>query len=104
MAVHNFHLRSLTPILTARFMLNLRQAGETNTTPSRPSRMASVVFRIQEKIIGNMGEPLDHGFAEDVEDGEVVETDGVLEEQDGGTEGSEGLEHERDGNVGSVRV
>lgn len=54
--------------------------------------------------MGNMGEPLEHGFAGGDEDAEVAETDGVLEEQDGGAEGSGGLEHERDGEIGSVRV
>lgn len=68
-----FNATSLTPILISRFILNLRQVGEANKPPSRPSRMASIVFRIQESIVGNMGESLEHGPGGDGEEVEEVE-------------------------------
>lgn len=76
-----YNATSLTPILISRFIFNLRQVGEADKPPSRPSRMASIVFRIQESIVGNMGESLEHGFRGDGEDIEEVEY-----EQDGPTE------------------
>lgn len=59
---------SLVPILISHFIFNLRQTGESAQPPSRPSHVASLVFRLQESIVGNMGESLNHGFDEQAED------------------------------------
>lgn len=53
---------SVIPILISRFILNLRQAGDTSAPPSCSSQGASLVFRLQESIVGNIGEQLDDGF------------------------------------------
>ncbi len=63
---------SLQPILISRFLLNLRRAGESqdtqNTTVSRFSVPAFRVPTLASSAMGNMGENLDHGSAEDVYD------------------------------------
>lgn len=59
-------LTSIIPILISRFILNLRQADGRSLPPSRPSRIGTLVFNLQESIVGDMGEPLDHGFGEAV--------------------------------------
>lgn len=66
-------------MLISRFILNLRQAGEANKPPSRPSHIASLIFRIQETIVGNMGECLDHGFEGDAEEAHCEENSGLDE-------------------------
>lgn len=62
----DFTTHSITPILISRFILNLRQVGNANqSAPSRPSGIASIIFRISDSIVGNMDQPLDHGFGGD---------------------------------------
>lgn len=67
---------SLTPILISRFLLNLRQLGTSEVEDSEHSghrdspsqHMSTVNFRLPDSIVGNMGEPLEHGV--DIEEGE----------------------------------
>lgn len=75
---------SIIPIVISRFILNLRQTGERSPPPSRPSRIGTLVFRLQETIVGNMGESLNHGF-----EGEVEGDEGCLDEGDVGADGEE---------------
>lgn len=53
----------MTPILISRFLLNLRQLGESEPVSVYNSRFSIPGFRVQtlRSIIGNMGEDLDHG-------------------------------------------
>lgn len=82
-------MNSLTGILISRFIFNLRQVGEANKPPSRLSRMESIVFRIQEGVVGNMGESLEHGpggYGEGIEEVEC-EQNGPIEEVASGEAG-----------------
>ncbi|PSR84295.1 hypothetical protein PHLCEN_2v5464 [Hermanssonia centrifuga] len=62
---------TIVPILIGRFLLNLRQLGETqswnDTQDESRSRLSSHGVRLTTlaSIIGNMGEDLDHGPSED---------------------------------------
>ena len=57
------------PILVQRFMLNLRQSGKSEQTSSADSgsrvfSTSSIGFRVSSGLLGNIGEPLDHGQSE----------------------------------------
>ncbi|EKM56299.1 uncharacterized protein PHACADRAFT_207577 [Phanerochaete carnosa HHB-10118-sp] len=60
----------MPPLLVQRFMLNLRQlnhtASQSSSDPQHFSRF-SVSFRVPSDLLGNIGEPLDHGQSERVE-------------------------------------
>lgn len=58
----------LQPILISRFLLNLRHADSPEDSTSRLARFPTPLnFRAPtlQSIVGNMGEPLDHGYQED---------------------------------------
>ncbi|THG93977.1 hypothetical protein EW026_g7398 [Hermanssonia centrifuga] len=63
---------TLQPILTSRFLLNLRQAGEpkNETNETFNSRFTVPGFRVPTlaSIIDNIGEDLDHGLTEEVDE------------------------------------
>ena len=60
-------LHSLTPILTSRFILNLRQVGQGADTPSL-SAMSMSAFAVPEsRITGNLGENLQDLMADESE-------------------------------------
>lgn len=52
---------SIISLLIPRFLLNLRQVVHRDQASSRISRFSFVAFRIPESIMGNIGEPLEHG-------------------------------------------
>ncbi|KAJ3554286.1 hypothetical protein NM688_g3191 [Phlebia brevispora] len=61
----------LTPILTSRFLLNLREIGQEHQLANRSSfRVSTAIgsFAVGSNVLGNLGEPLDHGFDEDILD------------------------------------
>lgn len=74
----------ITCILMARFILNLRQAGKAGlvSTISGTSRIVTLVFRLQESI-SSMGEELDHGFGEAVEDNSAAALDAGCKDRTG---------------------
>lgn len=54
----------MQPILISRFLINLREAGTPNMTDMpRLSRFTVPNFQVPaiQTIVGNMGEPLEHG-------------------------------------------
>ena len=61
-------------MLINRFMLNLRQLGESETSSTEPFQTFSTpIVRISADVVGNMGESLDFGGqngADDYADGE----------------------------------
>ncbi|PSR75647.1 hypothetical protein PHLCEN_2v8938 [Hermanssonia centrifuga] len=67
-------VQTLTPILISRFLLNLRQltdhANDTNSALVFNSRFTVPGFRVPtlSDIVGNLGEDLDHGPVEAVDD------------------------------------
>lgn len=56
------------PVVISRFLLNLRQVVHQEQVASRFSRFSALNFRIQDSIVGNMGEALDIGTSEDTGD------------------------------------
>lgn len=67
-------IRRLSPVIISRFILNLREVGDRGgskaSAPGLPQSMqiASVQFRMQDRIEGNIGESLRTGFWSDNED------------------------------------
>ena len=63
---------SLQPILVSRFLVNLRQADvpEGSGAVARFSQFSVPNFRVptMQTIVGNMGEPHEHGVREDYEE------------------------------------
>ncbi|KAI0686784.1 hypothetical protein BC835DRAFT_1309389 [Cytidiella melzeri] len=68
-------LQEMIPILTSRFLLNLRQASSADAAILTPSRLSINVttakFCVSPSVIGNLGEPFEdqgdeEGFADDV--------------------------------------
>lgn len=55
--------RRLNPILTTRFLLNLKQVNEGDSGAAESSHFASQIstvgFRIPQSMIGNLGEPIE---------------------------------------------
>lgn len=76
-----FEMDSAPTMIISRFILNLRRSDRKNqAVESRFSRFAASGFHVQtlEGFIGEMGQPLDHGFRDQNEldedhDGDVVE-------------------------------
>ncbi|EKM56266.1 uncharacterized protein PHACADRAFT_207547 [Phanerochaete carnosa HHB-10118-sp] len=65
-------LQSMPPLLVQRFILNLRQLNlgamtESNSDARHFSRF-SVNFRMPSDLLGNIGEPLDHGQWEHIQE------------------------------------
>ncbi len=64
----------MEPVLITRFLLNLRQLGETDrcddTQDASHLRLSSHMFRLTTLaiIVGNMGEDLDHSLSEEEEE------------------------------------
>lgn len=54
-------------------MLNLRRVGDPTYSSGQDTRVLSTVrFQLSERVVGSMGEPLDHSIPESVEVEEVV--------------------------------
>lgn len=61
----------MPPILINRFLLNLRQLSEPNTSSEGLTHSISTpMFRMTIDVTGNMGESLDHGWVEERSDRE----------------------------------
>lgn len=93
-AITHIQIYSIIPILISRFIFNLRQAGETAQSLSRPFRIASIVFRVQKSIVGNMGESLSLGLGGEAED--IEQFEGDSNDGDVGIELSDMLEPEQE--------
>ncbi|EKM56295.1 uncharacterized protein PHACADRAFT_207575 [Phanerochaete carnosa HHB-10118-sp] len=67
----NIFIKYMPPLLVQRFILNLRQlnrtAGEDNSDAQQFSRL-SISFRMSSGFLGNIGELLEYGQSEQVED------------------------------------
>ncbi|GJE99221.1 hypothetical protein PsYK624_154710 [Phanerochaete sordida] len=63
-------LQSLPIVLIQRFMLNLRQIDPQATKSSAAAGLSGsrLSFRIPSGFLGNLGEPLEHGAGEELED------------------------------------
>ncbi|KAJ3554285.1 hypothetical protein NM688_g3189 [Phlebia brevispora] len=75
----------LTPILISRFILNLRQIGQEHQLANRNTFQVSTAigsFALSSSVVGNLGEPLDHGldgdddFAENEDFGSAADASG----------------------------
>lgn len=106
----------LQPIIVSRFLLNLRQADypESSIQTSRFGQFSMPMnFRVPtlQSIVGNMGEPLEHGDREDMDEdeGAVVDTDvPKLDDLDtmsgeGTGAGPSGMHQWEDGGIQEVR-
>lgn len=69
----------LPPVLINRFLLNLRQLGDSGSS-GHFCTISMPMFRMNVDVTGNLGESLDHGWGEEGdrrEQGEVAETSGA---------------------------
>lgn len=74
-------LDSLQTVIVSRFLVNLRRTQQQPPVPSRPSGIRTSRFRIPSipDIVGDMGQPLDHGMYErGVAAGANVQEDAVV--------------------------
>lgn len=64
----------------SRFLLNLSQTVYQDQVPSNYAHFSAIGFCIPDSIVGNLGEPLEHGL--DIEESEDEHTDNLT----GGTD------------------
>lgn len=97
-------MHSMQPILISRFLINLRQADRPDnmTEISRFSKFSIPNFHVPTtaSIVGDMGEPLEHGLS-DIED-DRTEQEAGLTSASGKGDDSEIMQVESDGNIQGV--
>lgn len=65
-------------------MLNLRRVGDPKHSSGEDTRVLSTVrFQLSERVVGSMGEPLDHSIPEPEEVEEVINDDS--QDKEGGS-------------------